>query len=214
MLPLILRLKKETHRKIARAQDMIIEELYRAFNEAVLHGGTAIWRCYGGLRFSEDIDVYLDKNVKQIDAFFHALEQRGFVIEKRKMTQNSLYSSLMFERCNVRFEALFKKVDSALKEYETADGNILTVYTLTLEDFICEKVDAYLDRMKIRDLYDVFFLLQRVSAINPVRGRLQKLIDDDGKPVDENDLKVLIITGLVPTSEKMLEYIKSRIEHG
>ena len=193
---------------------MIVEELYRAFNEAVLHGGTAIWRCYRGLRFSEDIDVYLDKNVKQLDAFFHALEQRGFVIETRKMTQNNLYASLTFERCTVRFEALFKKVEGVLKEYETADGNILTVYTLTPEAFICEKVDAYLDRMKIRDLYDSFFLLQRVSAINSVRDRLQKLITKSMKPIDENDLKVLIITGLVPTSEKMLEYIKSRIEHG
>lgn len=214
MLPLVLRLKKETHRKIARAQDMIIEELYRAFNEAVLHGGTAIWRCYQGLRFSEDIDAYLEKNIKKLDAFFHALEQRGFVIEKRKMAQNSLYSSLTFERCVVRFEALFKKRAGILKEYETIDGNILTVYTLTPEEFICEKVGAYLDRMKIRDLYDVFFLLQRVSAINFVRSELQKIIDDSRKPADEKDLKVLIITGLVPTSEKMLEYIKSRIGHG
>jgi predicted nucleotidyltransferase component of viral defense system len=59
MIPLILRLKRANHKELAKAQDIIVKALYETFNEAVFHGGTCIWRCYGGNRFSEDIDVYL-----------------------------------------------------------------------------------------------------------------------------------------------------------
>ena len=62
MIPLILKLKKATHREIAKAQDLIVETLYEVFETAVFHGGTAIWRCYKGNRFSEDIDIYMKEN--------------------------------------------------------------------------------------------------------------------------------------------------------
>lgn len=58
-IPLNLKLKRKIQKDIAYAQDIIIEELYTFFSTAVLHGGTAIWRCYNGNRFSEDIDFYI-----------------------------------------------------------------------------------------------------------------------------------------------------------
>ena len=51
-IPLQVKLKRETHRRIASAQDLIVQEVYAVFERAVLHGGTAIWRCYNGKRFS------------------------------------------------------------------------------------------------------------------------------------------------------------------
>ena len=47
--------------KIASLQDYIIDLIYdRIQPEALLYGGTAIWRCFGGMRFSEDIDIYME----------------------------------------------------------------------------------------------------------------------------------------------------------
>ena len=68
-LPIILTLKKEFQKKIARAQDIIVEEMGKHFNQVVLHGGTAIWRCYKGNRFSEDVDVYISKDLNKINYF-------------------------------------------------------------------------------------------------------------------------------------------------
>ena len=203
MIPLILRLKKLQHKDIARAQDIIIEELYKIIDNAVLHGGTAIWRCYQGNRFSEDIDMYVPDSEK-INIFFKNLEKRGFIIEKKKITENSLYSNLKFERVYVRFEALFKKVKYVLRDYETIDGNFITVSTLTQEELIKEKINAYLNRKKIRDLYDIFFLLRYVQKI----AELKKLIKEFENPIDEKELKIIIFEGTVPNSKKMLEYIK------
>ncbi|HLC20059.1 MAG TPA: nucleotidyl transferase AbiEii/AbiGii toxin family protein [Candidatus Nanoarchaeia archaeon] len=209
MIPLILKIKKETHKDIAQAQDIIVEELYRVFNTAVIHGGTAIWRCYGAQRFSEDIDVYIPKDMTKLDLLFAHLEKRGFSIEKRNISEKSLYSNLLWDRTFVRFEAIFRKTEGHLREYQTIEGNLITVYSLTPEEFIVEKVKAYLGRHKIRDLYDIFFLIRLVNDFSVIKPWIEKLKKEFRPPLDEKDLKVLILDGLVPTSEKMIEYLRN-----
>ena len=211
MIPLMLRLKKTNHREITRAQDILIETLYKIFDEAVFHGGTAIWRCYNGNRFSEDIDVYIPKNKEKIDRFFELIEKKGLIIERKKISENSIYSTLKFNRTIVRFEAVFKKVKGSLKEYEKAEGNFLTVYTLTPEELINEKSQAYIKRQKIRDLYDVFFLLRYIKNIQDVKKSLNELLSNFKKPIDEKDLNILILEGIVPTTQKMIDYIRNKI---
>lgn len=211
MIPLGIRLKREMHRNIAIAQDLIMEEVYSAFNDAVLHGGTAIWRCYGGNRFSEDIDVYLKKDIKRVEQFFNSLEDKGFTIEKKKISKNSIFSKLIFNRTLVRFEAIFKTVRGSLRDYETSDGNFIAVYALSPEELIAKKVDTYLKRLKIRDLYDIYFLLRHVKDNTKISSKLKQLIKEFKPPIDEKDLKVIILEGLTPSTEKMLEYIKDRI---
>ncbi len=211
IIPLLLKLKKENHKKIAKAQDLIIRELYNFFDRAVLHGGTAIWRCYDGNRFSEDIDVYLVKDAEKLNMFFLRLEQIGFKIIKKKITDNSLYSSLQLDNTIARFEVLFKKIKGSLKEYEAVESNFITVYTLLPEELIKEKVLTYLKRLKIRDLYDIFYLLRYVEDKNEIKSDLRRLIDNFKNPIDEKELKILIIEGLVPKAEEMFYYIKRYI---
>lgn len=211
MIPLILRLKKAAHKEIAKAQDIVVETMYEVFDDAVIHGGTAIWRCYRGNRFSEDIDVYLNKkDPEKISAFFQLLQKKGFLIEKKKTGENSIFSTLRKERTIVRFEAVFEKKKGVIREYETCEGNIIAVYTLTPENLVSEKVSAYLKRLKIRDLYDIFFLLRYIENISPVRKDLEKLLAGYKKAVDESDLKVIILEGSVPNEKEMVEYIRQK----
>jgi predicted nucleotidyltransferase component of viral defense system len=210
-LPLAVRLKRESHRKIASAQDIIVQELYSVFNNAVIHGGTAIWRCYKGNRFSEDIDVYIRRDIAEIGLLFSNLEKKGFGIEKKKIGENSIYSTLVMDRTPVRFEAVFKRKTGHLREYETVDGNLIAVYTLTPEEFLEEKVSAYLNRLKVRDLYDIFFMLRHAKPDGKVKDCLKRLVKGFKPPVDVKDLKVLILDGLVPDVAKMVEYINNRI---
>ncbi|MEK6932385.1 MAG: nucleotidyl transferase AbiEii/AbiGii toxin family protein [Nanoarchaeota archaeon] len=211
MIPIILKLKKELHKNIALAQDLLVQELYKVFNNAVIHGGTAIWRCYKGNRFSEDLDVYLKKDINKLQILFSNLEKKGFTIVKKKIAENSLYSELELNRNYIRFEAIFKYKDGRLKDYETSEGNFISVYTLTAEELVNEKINAYLNRLKIRDLYDIFFLLKYAEDNSKIKSNLQKFVKDFKKPVDENELKILILEGLIPRVEKMLDYIKNYI---
>ena len=211
MIPIILRLKRESHKEVAKAQDMVVESLYEVFNDAVLHGGTSIWRCYQGNRFSEDIDVYLPKDIEKIGRLFELLKRRGCSVEKRRVKENSLYSSVKLNDTVVRFEALFKNVKGHLKEYETAEGNFITINTLTPEELIKEKVATYLKRQKVRDMYDVFFLLRYVSNMPSIKRLLEGFLANFKKPVDEKDLKILLSEGVVPSPQDMLEYIKRKL---
>jgi predicted nucleotidyltransferase component of viral defense system len=210
-IPLILKLKRESQKKIASAQDIIISTLYKYFDRAVLHGGTLIWRCYGGKRFSEDIDVYLNKDKEKLNNFFSDLEKQGFEIKKKKISEMSVYSNLLFNRENVRFECLFKKVKGELVDYLNVNGTITTIYGLSVEDVILEKIEAYSRRRKIRDLYDIFFLLKLIKKTEKIKTKLKSFISKFENPLDEGDLKILIIEGLIPKKQEMLGYIKRNI---
>lgn len=209
MIPLILKLKKSSQKEIAKAQDLIVEEIYKVFDKAIIHGGTTIWRCYNGNRFSEDIDAYIPKEISKIDTLFESLGKKGFRILKKKVGKNSIYSNLELNRTIVRFEAIFKTINGVLKEYQTSEGNLITVYTLTPEELIKEKVNAYTKRFKIRDLYDIFFLLRYVKNKDSIKKELNLLISNFKQPADKKELKVLIIEGLTPDVDKMLQYIKT-----
>lgn len=206
-IPLNLKLKKKVQKDIAYAQDIIIEELYVFFPKAIIHGGTSIWRCYSGNRFSEDIDVYIPKDERKIKDFFKSLEKRGFEIIKKKIKENSLYCELIFNRVSTRFEATFQIKKSIFKKYETSESFFINVYTLTPEDLIVEKIEAYLKRIKIRDLYDIFFLLNYIKN-GKIKKYFKKLIKNYKKPKDEENLKLIIISGAIPSSEQILEGIK------
>ena len=77
-IPIILKLKKQMQKNLALAQDVIVKELFLVFEDAVLHGGTAIWRCYSGDRFSEDVDAYIPKDEKRLENKIFFLD---FIIE-------------------------------------------------------------------------------------------------------------------------------------
>ncbi len=210
-IPIILRLKKQIQKNLALAQDIIIKELFFVFEDAVLYGGTAIWRCYSGDRFSEDVYAYIPRDEKRLEVFFKNLESKGFRIEKKKISENGMYSSLMFNRTIVRFEAFFKKVKGSLKEYENCKGNFSTINTLTPEELIREKVQAYQNRLKIRDLYDIFFLLRHVKDKGILKEELEIFIKNFKKPLDESKLKVILLEPIAPSSEDLLNYIKREI---
>lgn len=196
------------HKNIAYAQDLIVEDLYNFFPEAVIHGGTAIWRCYHGNRFSEDIDIYIKKNKTKIENFFKNLKNKGFTIIKKRIKENSLYSVLKFNRTLVRLEATFQTKPYILKEYETSESILINIYTLSPEEIIKEKINTYIKRNKIRDLYDIFFLLREIKNKNKISKELKKLITKFKEPIDEEELKILIIEGPIPNVTQMLDYIK------
>lgn len=207
-IPLNLKLKKKAEKEIAYAQDIIVGELYKFFPNAVIHGGTAIWRCYNGNRFSEDVDVYITKDEKRINDFFKSLEKRGFKITKKRIKENSIYSELIFNETEVRFEATFQNKKPFFKKYETSESFFINVYTLSPEDLIIEKVETYLKRRKIRDLYDISFLISYVENKKVIENHLKKLIKNYEKPKDEENLANIIIIGVVPSSNEILMEIK------
>ncbi len=119
-----------------------------------------------------------------------------------------MFSKLVFEGTEIRFEAIFKKTAGIIKEYETIEGILTNVYTFSPEGLIKEKVDTYLNRRKIRDLYDIFFLLKYVKEPFRVNAKISMLLENFKEPVDAAQLKVLILFGAVPTKNEIIDYLK------
>jgi len=211
-IPLQTKLKREAHRKIAYAQDLIVKEVYAVLDHAVLHGGTAIWRCYSGKRFSEDLDFYLPNDKEKIEFLFENLKKVGFEIKKKKVSDNSIYSELEIERTLVRLEATFQNVSGSICDYEMSDGNFISIYSLIPEMFLVEKANTYLKRFKVRDLWDVFFLLKSIENPRDIK-EIENLIKNYKKPIDEENLKVILLEGIVPSAEEMIDYIKRKWEN-
>ncbi|RLE45671.1 hypothetical protein DRJ22_03850 [Candidatus Woesearchaeota archaeon] len=211
-LKIINKLRKKKHKDVALVQDMLINTIYEVFPKAVIHGGTAIWRCYNGTRFSEDIDVYLNKeDSKKIAQFKQKIKQKKFDIKKLKTTENAIYSKIAFNNIEVRFEATFistKNKEIIVKPYETIEGNYINVFTLTAEELIKEKVEAYMSRHLIRDIYDIHILLNYVEDKSKVRTAIKKLLNNYQKPIDESILNALVFTGAVPTAEQMIKNLR------
>ncbi len=211
-IPLQVRLKRESHRRIAYAQDLIVREVYNVFGRAVLHGGTAIWRCYNGRRFSEDLDFYFPNDKGQIDALFDNLRKIGFKIKKKKVSDNSVYSEMEMDRVSVRLEATFQSISGVICDYEMSDGNFIKIYSLTVEGFLSEKANTYLKRFKVRDLWDIFFLLKSAKDPSKVK-EIGKVIKDYKRPIDEKDLKAILLEGIVPSANEMIDYIRRKWEN-
>ena len=144
--------------------------------------------------------------------FLENLEKDGFKILKKKFTQNAFYSKISKNKIEIRFEVLFKEIKNYItKEYETVEGTRFVINTLSPESLILEKIYAYLKRGFIRDIYDIYFLL-RYSSKEKIKNALLKLLKNFKKTVNEKELKFLIIIGVAPKLEEILNKIKKYAE--
>jgi len=212
ILPLANRLKKKAHRTLALAQDLMVVEIYSHLNGAVIHGGTAIWRCYGSGRFSEDIDVYLPKKFRkseEMKKFIDGLKKKGFEVKKFRERENSIFSSFSYANTTLLFEAVFLDAKNFItKPFEMSDGTFINVYTLSPEELVKEKILTYKKRKKVRDLYDIFFFLKIAENTDELKKNLREFVKNFKEPADAANLKALIIYGAVPSVKNMLEEIE------
>jgi len=219
-LVLYNRLKKQQHKDMAFLQDMLMDMAYSLFPDIVLHGGTAIWRCYQGNRFSEDIDLYYYQVTGIETKLRKALLQIGLQISKLKTTGNALFAKITDGKQEVRLEILFLDKDDkifkekVIKQYERTDGSSMTVFCLSQESLIQEKALAYKNRRLVRDVYDIYFLLPFSDLSVSQKQLLGKAIESWQRPVDEKALLAIVFCGAVPSYEQMLAEIKRQLSFG
>jgi len=208
-IPLGKKLKKRMHVEIGVLQDQLIDLVYLVSENAVLHGGTAIWRCYSGNRFSEDLDFYAIRTENFAKKFESEIKKNGLTLMKFKETENLVFSKISDGNVEVRAEFNFARYKKGeIMQYERMDGTTTSIVTLSIDELIEEKVDAYLGRKMIRDVYDIYHLLNLTEKEN--HESLERLLKNIPKPIDEENLKAMIYSGAVPSFEQMIARIKRR----
>ncbi len=193
--------------KIAELQDKLIIEISSKF-EIVLHGGTAIWRIYGGRRFSFDIDIYY-ADPSGICRYFE--KAKMFKMVRSKLTSSDvLYARFQEDGILVEINVspLFKKLNAADGEFYLVDGNSIIIKTLPPTDMLKEKINAFKSRKKARDLYDIFYLLNTANTTK-IKEDIKTLLPLlKGVPKDFQGLKELILIGKVPDFETIRRKVR------
>ena len=131
----------------------------------VLKGGTALYLCYNLDRFSEDID--LDGRIRGLEKLVAEFcEEKGFTFRLAKKTPT-------VERCMLYYGNMGKplkiEVSYRRRTIDVAETNIINgILVYKIEPLCIMKVNAYTNRDKIRDLYDVTFISKHYyEALSP-----------------------------------------------
>ncbi len=214
-LPIIKLLKKRAYRELAAFQDDAVDILYQVDSSVIMHGGTAIWRCYGGSRFSNDIDIYLasKKRLGKIKgAIQEAASSRNISLEKVKDTGNLVFIGLALDDVYLKVEINYRTAGlrPIAVRFEKVDGTYTEILSLSADDLILEKILAYKDRRFIRDIYDIYVLSSYVSDEEKVKKALLEFLDGIKPPINEEDLKTLVYTGPIPSFENIVKYIRGK----
>jgi len=177
--------------RIAELQDAVILELSRRFY-FVLHGGLAVWRVYGGKRFSLDIDIYHEDPRKLMNI--------PFKFTRKKLTSSGVLYLRLKNGAEVELEAspMFKKKEIIEADYWLVDGSSIVIRTLKQEELVREKVEAFLERGKARDLYDIYYLLDLCDPAL-IKEEMKVLSEKLRIPDDFSGLKELILMGVPPS---------------
>lgn len=209
-LPISSLLKRRYELETAQLEDDTISVLTNITDKMAMHGGTAIWRCYNGKRFSTDIDVYIwDQSFKE--KFIGAARRIGIDVSKFR-EKGVTFINVRKNNTEIKVEPRNVEKISLLMPYERIDGSKINIQVLSPEDLILEKIDAYNDRRAYKDLYDITILLNNIKEPSKITKALKEFSKDIPTPEESvqslTEFKATVYAGIIPTYEKMAVFIK------
>jgi predicted nucleotidyltransferase component of viral defense system len=199
---------------IARLEDSVVKAIYELDSGVVMHGGTAIWRCYGGYRFSSDVDIYLkDTQVKKFNSEL-TWKLSKYQLRHDPPSHDGRRIRVFNDNADTKIEAM--KPPLGLKStsvlYEMANSTKISIRTLDLDDFIKEKMNTYWKRFYARDFFDVYQLVINHTVGQDVKKEVLKFIETAPKPKDQNVLKDIVYVGPAPSFDEMVSAIRGRLK--
>lgn len=215
--PLMLRLRRGDFLALAELQDRFVDAISSIDSSFVLHGGTAIWRCYAGNRFSFDIDGYItskrESDLLSADLTWE-ITRRGMRLARIRAIGESMIATVASEDAELKVELLYRKrgIRHVVANYERVDGSMLSIRTLSPGGFVLEKVEAYEHRRYLRDLYDIYQLVDRAKGDPSVVRRVRRFIMNIEPPSGAPSLGEIVFSGAVPSFSDMVGSIKGAID--
>ncbi|MCD6277053.1 nucleotidyl transferase AbiEii/AbiGii toxin family protein [candidate division WOR-3 bacterium] len=182
----------------------------------VFYGGTMLRLCYGLNRFSVDLDFSL-RNKVDTSEFFGALlddlKLSYVVVDSANKFYTILYEiksptyprSLKIE---IRKEIKDVRVERAIA-YSRFTNRQVMVNVVSLLDMMVLKIEAFISRKEIRDLFDIEFLLKRGISL-PEDINILKKLDVLIDKLTDKDYKVKLGSLLEPEDRKY--YLKENFK--
>ena len=158
-------------------QTILLFILYQEYgNELVFKGGTALKKCYGLDRFSEDLDFTCLKKIK-IEKIENGLKRFNleYEIETKEYKgglktilriKGPLYAGIRNSLCKLVIDLSFRE-NILLKPLTKTIGRFMEeipqfdVFVMQEKEILAEKIRAIMTRNKARDVYDLWFLINK-----------------------------------------------------
>ncbi len=150
----------------------------------IFTGGTMLRLCYGLNRFSVDLDFWLYKGI-DIGKYFG--RQKDYLSKYYSIldAENKFYT-MLFEikskdyprglKIEIRKKSERVKTEISIAYSKYSNTQVL-LRTISLEDVMKSKIEAFLSRKEIRDVFDIEFLLKKGIELKTAKEKLQKLLD-------------------------------------
>jgi predicted nucleotidyltransferase component of viral defense system len=158
---------------LIKQEQFEIEVLDKLNSGKLLHhlifgGGTMLRLCHGLDRFSVDLDFWLpkEKAPEDLPSLLRDYLARDYIIRD---ATNKFYTILLelksphyprSLKIEIRKEAKSFQTEQAIA-YSRHSTLQVMVRTVSLPDMMASKVNAFLERKEIRDVYDLEFLVKR-----------------------------------------------------
>jgi len=176
----LLRLRPFQAEKIYIQEHILSSVFSHVSNELVFKGGTAMMLCYSLPRFSEDLDFTLIRkfNLDRLPVLVqNDLEQFGIFSNIRVLKNTTVSFSFRvgaegplfteeIERCYVRVEVSKKEeviLKPKVKEIYPPFSDLMpfSVYVMDEKEILAEKIRAFLTRLSARDLFDIWYMINK-----------------------------------------------------
>ena len=148
---------KEKHKDIILS---FLEYLNERTNLYVLKGGTALMTCYGLDRFSEDIDLDSTDREAIYDIVSDFCQEYNYAFRVAKDTDSVKRFMIHYDDDTTSAHPL--KIEISYRRREISPMQTLKIngiQTYNIDTLCAMKTNAYSSRDKIRDLYDVTFII-------------------------------------------------------
>jgi len=150
----------------------------------IFGGGTMLRLCHGLDRYSVDLDFWV---VKDIDWAKYYRKMEEYLLQFYKIADSANeHFTILFElkspqfpralKIEIRKEAKVIKTETSIA-YSTNSNIQVLLKTVTPEEMMKSKIDAFLSRREIRDAYDIEFLLKRGIPLAAETETISKLLD-------------------------------------
>ncbi|MGB9628929.1 MAG: nucleotidyl transferase AbiEii/AbiGii toxin family protein [Thermodesulfobacteriota bacterium] len=182
----------------------------------IFTGGTMLRLCYGLNRFSIDLDFWLNKEI-EIGKYFKKL--RDFLSKKYiiKDAENRFYT-MIFEirskdyprslKIEIRKKQGKFKTDMTIAYSKYSNLQVL-VRSLSLDELMRTKIEAFLSRKEVRDVFDIEFLLKRGIEIKASPDEIREILNII-ESLNKRDFSVKL--GSILEAEERKYYIKENFK--
>lgn len=149
----------------------------------IFTGGTMLRLCYGLNRYSLDLDFWLYKKI-EFESYFNKLSDFLKKYYTVKDAENKFYT-MLFEiksrdyprslKIEIRKRIEKVKTETSIAYSRYSNKQVL-VRTLALDEVMKSKIEAFLQRKEIRDVFDIEFLLKRGIELKATEEELREML--------------------------------------